>query len=179
MQPCMNSTLMKTKGPWRHWSTEMNELWNSRSLWKKIVRAVDELDKRNRGLHNADVVDMIWEKVTNPELNQYIVALKVQFQREPWNYQEVLQDIASQIPTLPINTFRKASEVGWIVDDNSGFEGIPNSGAYGADGKLYIGKYPYQKWKDNSVRPHWNKIRSASEQQGIGKDNGRYHGKKK
>ena len=44
---------------------------------------------------------------------------------------------------------------------------------------LYIGKYPYQKWKDDSVRPHWNEIRSAREQQGIGKDNGRYRGKKK
>ena len=52
----------------------------------KFVKAVDELDKRNQGLHNADVVDMIWKKVTNPDLNQYVVALKVQFQREPQNY---------------------------------------------------------------------------------------------
>ena len=111
----------------------------------KFVQAVDELDKRNRGLHNADVVDMIWQKVTNPELNQYVVALKFQFQREPRNYQEVLQDISSQIPALPINTFRKASEVGRIVDDNSGFDECPNSGAYGADGKLYIRKYLYHK----------------------------------
>ena len=43
----------------------------------KFVKAVDELDKRNRGLYNADVVHMIWEKVTNPELNQYVVSLKV------------------------------------------------------------------------------------------------------
>ena len=53
----------------------------------KFVKSVDELDQRNRGLHNADVVDMIWKKVTNSELNQYVVALKVQFQREPQNYQ--------------------------------------------------------------------------------------------
>ena len=53
----------------------------------KFVNAVDELDKINRGLHNADLVDMIWKKVTNPKLNQYGVALKVQFQREPRNYQ--------------------------------------------------------------------------------------------
>ena len=33
--------------------------------------------------------------------------------------------------------------------------------------------------KDVLVRPHWNEIHSAREQQGIGKDNGRYHGKKK
>ena len=145
----------------------------------KFVKAVDELDKRNRGLHNADVVDMMWKKVTNPELNQYVVALKVQFQRETRNYQEVLQEISSQIPTLPINTFRKAPEVGRIVDDKSGFDECPNSGAYGVDRKIYIGKYPYQKWKDDSVRPYWNKICSARDQQGTGKYNGRYHGKKK
>ena len=46
---------------------------------------------------------------------------------------------------LSINTFRKASEVGRIVDDNSAFDKCPNSGANGADVKLYIGKYPYQK----------------------------------
>ena len=112
---------------------------------------------------------MIWKKVTNPDLNQYVVALKFQFQHEPRNYQEDLQYIAIQILTLPINTFRKSSEVGRIVDDNSGFDKCPNSGAYGADGKLYIGKYPYQKWMDDSVRPHWNNIRSAHEQQGISK----------
>ena len=145
----------------------------------KFVKAVDELYKRNRGLHNADVVYMIWLKVTNPELNQYVVALKIQFQREPRNYQEVLQDIASQISKLPIKTFRKASEVGSIIDDNSGFDKCPNSGLYGSDVKLYIGKFPYQKWKDDSVRPHWDDICSAREQQGIGKYNGRYHEKKK
>ena len=44
----------------------------------KCVKAVDDLEKINRGLHNADVADMIWKKVINPELNQYVVALKVQ-----------------------------------------------------------------------------------------------------
>ena len=141
----------------------------------KFVKAVDELDKRNRGLHIADVVDIICKKVTNPELNQYVVALKVQFQPEHRKYQEVLQYIASKIPTLPINTFRKASEVGRIVYDNSGFDECSNSGAYVAEGKFYIGKYPYQKWKDGLVTPHWNEICSARKKQGIGKDNGRYH----
>ena len=38
-----------------------------------------------------------------------------------------------------------------IVDDNSVFDKCPKSGAYGTDEKLYIGKYPYQKCKDDSV----------------------------
>ena len=79
---------------------------------------------------------------------------------------------------MPINTFRKASEVGKIVDDNSGFEKCPESGSYGADGKLYIRKYLYHKRKNDSVKPHWNKIRSARQQQGIIKNNIRYHANK-
>ena len=74
---------------------------------------------------------------------------------------------------------QKASEVSRIIDINPEFDECPSSGAYDADKKLYIGKYPYQKWKDDSVRPNWNRICSAREQQGIGKENGRYHGKKK
>ena len=69
--------------------------------------------------------------------------------------------------------------VGRIVDKNSRFDECSNSGVYGAERKFYIGKYPYQKWKDNSVKPHWNEIRFAREQQDIVKDNGRYHSKKK
>ena len=49
----------------------------------------------------------------------------------------------------------------------------------GADGKLYIIKYMFHKWKDDSVRPHWNKICSACEKQDISKDNRIYHAKKK
>ena len=67
------------------WTLETLTYRNERALnfekfVAKFVKSVDELDKRNRGLHNADVVDMIWKKLTNPELNQYIFALKVQFQ---------------------------------------------------------------------------------------------------
>ena len=49
----------------------------------KFVKAVDDLEQFNRGTHNGDVVDLIWKKMTNPDLSQYVTALKVQFQREP------------------------------------------------------------------------------------------------
>ena len=63
----------------------------------QFVGSIDELEKRGRGLHNADIVDMIWKKVLNAELIQYVIAIKVQYQRIPRNYQLVLQDIAGQI----------------------------------------------------------------------------------
>lgn len=146
----------------------------------KFVKAVDELDKRHRGMHNADIVEMIWKKMTNPELSQYVVALKVQFQRQPRPYQEVLQDIASQVSTTPINPFRKQSEVNRSEDNQAGEE-CPESGAHDVNGKLYTGKYPYHKWKHESVRPHWEEIRAVRSQQGIGGDNSqrRVQGKKR
>ena len=56
----------------------------------KLVKAVDELEKWGRGMHNADIVGIICQRVSNAELSQYITALKVQFQHQPHNYREVL-----------------------------------------------------------------------------------------
>ena len=101
----------------------------------------------------------------NPELSQYATALKVQFQRQPRDYQQILQDIASQVPSLHVPNFRKASEIG--TQDHSQTKGCPDKGAYDEHGKLYIGTYPFQKWIDESVKPHWDEICSARSQ---GKD---------
>ena len=101
----------------------------------------------------------------NPELSQYVTALKVQFQRQPRDYQQILQDIASQVPSLHVPNFRKASEIG--TQDHSQTKGCPDKGAYDEHGKLYIGTYPFHKWTDESVKPHWDAIRSARSQ---GKD---------
>ena len=51
-------------------------------FFAKFTQAVDELKKkRNQGLYYADVVDLVWKKVMNPELIQYVTAPKVEFQR--------------------------------------------------------------------------------------------------
>ena len=77
----------------------------------KLVKAVNELEKWVTGIHNADIVEIIWKRVIDDELSQYLTALKVQFQHQPRNYREVLQDIANQVPSIGVDTFRKASEV--------------------------------------------------------------------
>ena len=105
-------------------------------------------------MHNGDVVDLIWKKMTNPDLSQYVTALKVQFQREPRDYNDVIQDIASQVPTLRVDTFRKTSEVRRQESANIN-SGCPTVGAHDEHGKLYTGTYPYKKWQSESVRPHW------------------------
>ena len=75
----------------------------------KLVKTVDELEKWGRGMHNADIVEIIWQRVSNAELSQYLTDLKVQFQHQPRNYREVLQDIANRVPSIGIGTFLKAS----------------------------------------------------------------------
>ena len=74
----------------------------------KLVKAVDEPEKRGRGMYNADIVEIIWQRVSNAELSRYPTTLKVQFQHQPHNYREALQDIASQVPSIGVDTFQKA-----------------------------------------------------------------------
>ena len=62
-------------------------------------------------MKNAEIVEIIWQRVNNSELSQYLTAVKVQFQHQPLNYREVIQDIASQVPSIGVDTFQKASAV--------------------------------------------------------------------
>ena len=77
----------------------------------KLVKAVDELEKRGRGMQNSDIVEIIRQRVNNNELIQYLTDLKVKFQHQPHNYREVLQDIVSQVPSIGVETLQKVSEV--------------------------------------------------------------------
>ena len=124
----------------------------------KLVKAVDELEKRGRGMHNAEVVEIIWQRVRNAELSQYLTALKVQFQHQPRSYREVLQDIASQVPYIGVDALRKAYEVSVQGTD---FVGAPDQGVYDRNRLLFHVTYPGTKWFSYSVKPHWEDIRRS------------------
>ena len=112
------------------------------------------------------------EEMMNPELSQYSTEIKVQFQRQPREYQEILQDISRQVPSLNVPNFRKASDI--VTQDHSQTNGCPDKGAYENHGKLYIGNHPFHKWIDESVKLHWYEIGSAQSQ---GKDKDGSHKK--
>ena len=80
-------------------------------FFRKLVKADDELEKQGRGMHNADIVEIVWQRVRDAELSQYPTALKLQFQHQPRNYRELLQDILIQVQSIGVDTLRKASEV--------------------------------------------------------------------
>ena len=102
-------------------------------------------------MHNADIVDIIWHRVSNAELRHYLTALKVQFQHQALNYREVLQDIASQILSIGVDTFQKASEVS-VQGTESG--GAPDKGVYDSNELLFHGTYPEKKWFSDLIKPH-------------------------
>ena len=52
-------------------------------FFAKLVKSVDYLDRFDCRINTADIVDLIWKNMTNPDLSQYVTDLKVQFQREP------------------------------------------------------------------------------------------------
>ena len=112
------------------------------TFFSKLVKALNELEKRGKGMHNADIVEIIWQRVSNAELRQYLNALKVQFQHQPRNYREVLQDIAIQVQSIGVDTFQKSSKVS-VQGIESG--GAPDQGVYDSNGLLFHVKYPEKK----------------------------------
>ena len=82
-------------------------------------------------MYNADIVEIICQRFSNAELSQNLTALKVQLRHQPCNYKEVLQDIASQVPSIGVDTFQKASEVS-VQGTESG--GAPDQGVYDING---------------------------------------------
>ena len=109
-------------------------------------------------MHNADIVEIIWQRVSNAELSQYLTDLKVNFQHKPCNYKEVLQDIAIQVPSIGVDTLQTASEVSSQVTESGG---APDQGVYDSNGLLFHGTYPEKKLFSDLVKPHWEDIRRA------------------
>ena len=57
-------------------------------------KAIDDLDMYGCGMHNCDIVDLLWTKMSNPELAPYVVSMKVHYQVVRRGYKEIFQDIA-------------------------------------------------------------------------------------
>lgn len=138
------------------------------------------LTKLDRAPHNGDVVDALWSKIQNSDLVPYMSALKLQYQMKERTFQELPQDIATQIPNIiqASRSFRNVSEVTTNNNNNGNNIDIstvtqdgncPDEGAYNGDGKLFIETYTYQRWNNLSVKTHHGKIRKAHNKLNTGK----------
>ena len=136
----------------------------------KIQGAVDALVDCNREPHDGDIVDKLWKKIQNPELSSFVEALKVQYSQQPRTFDKILQDIATQIPNLRKDTFkRNVSELKVGIEHTR--EGTcPTHGVFTAEGKLFVGNYPASRWLDDDVKEHHAQIIDIRK---------RYHDRKK
>ena len=50
-------------------------------------------------MHNEDVVDLLWTKLNNAELAMFVASIKVDYHRNHQKCIDILQEIATQIPT--------------------------------------------------------------------------------
>ena len=112
----------------------------------QMKKAVDILADCKRPPHDADIVDGLWNRIQNIELQPFISALKVQHQLNPRPFRSILQDIASQVPNLTSasRSFRANISQISVTDNNMDVveEGdSPEKGAYTSDGRLFIGSY--------------------------------------
>ena len=131
----------------------------------KFQQAIDDLEAGGRPMHNDDIIDMLWPKIINNEIREYIVALKVDQARNHRGFRDIIQDIASEIPKIsPVSSFKrnvsafKNSEESKYTKDGS----CPHKGVM-VNGKIYIGNYTGQKWFDDSVKPYHKEILAARE----------------
>ena len=134
---------------------------------EKFQRAVDDLETGGRPMHNDDIIDALWPKILNNELSSFVMALKVDQARNPRNYKEILQEMATEVPKLSqAGSYRRtAAEIatGEKLEGKYTREGkCPSSGVM-ANGKIFIGNYTGKKWHDESVKPYHDK----SEVQGM------------
>ena len=135
----------------------------------KMQGAIDELENCGRAEHNANIVDKLWARIQNVELQSYVEALKVDYQRNPRPFQMILQDIASQVPTLTQgSTFRRnVSQVSSNKSHYTDQGDCPSDGVYNNLGQVFVGSYPTSKWNQPSVKPFHEEIRTARTQFGF------------
>ena len=139
----------------------------------KFQNAVNILETYGRGMHNDDIVDLVWTKLQNADLSLFVSSLQVDYRRNRQPYTEILQEIATQIPATSTQPFSPTS-VSDIHRIEGGRDGstndCPTSGAHHADGTLYTGSYPYKQWHSKEVIPHHVEIRAARDQAGGGRN---------
>ena len=137
------------------------EVFNS-----KFQNAVKILDRYGCTMHNEDVVDLLWNKLNNAELEMSVDSIKVNYWRYIQKYTNILQEVAIQIPTGKTPTFTTAgvTELKTGGNNNRNKSSCPEEGANLPDGNLYTGSYPYKQWVSSAVTPHHDEICAIREE---------------
>ena len=100
----------------------------------------------------------------------FVASIKVDYFRNRQKYTEILQEIATQIPTDKIPPFTTAGvlELNLGGKNNRNTSSCPAEGAHFPYCTIYTGSYPYKQWLSSAVTPHHDNI-CASPEEGRGK----------
>ena len=55
----------------------------------KFQNEVKILDRYGRTMHNKDVVDLLWKKLNNAELTNFVASIKVNYRRNRQKYTDI------------------------------------------------------------------------------------------
>jgi hypothetical protein len=112
--------------------------------------------------------------VQNSELGQTVAALKASQGMHARTPNQILQEIAKEIPNLSKGTSfqQRVSEV--QTGSDCTFEGdAPSSGAFDSNGKLFCGSYSHGHWFSDKLSDHQPQILELRERHPEHKPNGR------
>jgi hypothetical protein len=126
---------------------------------KKLTKALHHFDQAGRPKHDGDVIDWIWSHVQHGELSQHLSALKVGQSFQARTSQQILHEIAKEIPNLSkgsnfqprISEIQRTGE--WTFDGEA-----PSTGAHTAEGKLFCGTYTNARWRSDDLEPFRSQI---------------------
>ena len=114
-------------------------------------------------------MDDLWDRIQAPDLQVYIAALQVEYQRNPRDYKLILQDIAAKASSSkkPV-TFARGVSATYTKRGP-----CPPSGVHAPDGSVFIGSYSKDQWQSDTVKPFHQEIQDARNPDGGGnKGNG-------
>ena len=135
----------------------------------KLQKAYDELADNGREVNNGDIVDSLWARIQNPDIQMYLSSLKVDYQKSPRSYKLILQDIAAEVATKKQVTFHPRLVTGVSGVSTYTRQGTcPSQGVHTPEGAVFIGNYDRNKWHHDSVKPYHQEILQARSSDGGG-----------
>ena len=129
-------------------------------------------------MHKKDVVDLLWMKLNNAELAMFVASIKVDYRRNCQKYTDILQEIATQIPTgkTPPFTTDGILELNMGGNNNRSTSACPTDGTHLTGDTLYTVSYAQMHLVSSAVTPQHDEIR-ASREEGRGEQKSNYYKK--
>ena len=142
----------------------------------KSTQLLLDLDTLKRPVHPGKAIEMLFDKVQCPKLQGYKEQIYLKYQDREYGPPSLIEKPGVFTPMNLLQKLgfqlqrnaskpkgfngRSVSEVGTGSGANWTRDGTtPEMGPFGPDGKLYIGNYPVNKWKDASMADYREQIK--------------------